>query len=160
MHNSSLAASRRAAQCHARTVAAGPPRSARRMAPAAAVSALGTTVALPLFRPAALALAAVAVLLLAVHREDRRNAWRYVPEPVQPARLVPPPPAEQAPVVDLSVTAEPTTLVVEAVHVPTQVVPVPSIPTSRAAVEDPRGEAVHEPVPVTQPPGHQPRRRS
>jgi predicted lysophospholipase L1 biosynthesis ABC-type transport system permease subunit len=159
MENSSLAASRRAAQRHATAVAAGPPRSARWVAPAAAVSALAAAVALPLFRPAALALTATAVLLLAVHRGDRRNAWRYAPEPVAPARFLSPlRPVEQAPVIDLTAPAEPAqpaTPVVAAVHVPTQVVPLPSIPESRMAAEDPRGGALHAPVPVTQ--RHRPR---
>lgn len=140
MDSSSLAASRRAAQRHARAVAAGPPRSARWMAPAAGVSAFGAALVLPLFRPAALALTAVTVLLLTVHRGDRRSAWRYVPEPVAPARFLPPlRPAEQAPVIDLtapSEPAEPATLAVAALHVPTQAVSLSSIPTSRVPVED------------------------
>lgn len=134
MESTSVAVSRHAAHRHARTVAGGPPRSARWTAPAAGVSA-GAAVALPLLRPAALALAAMAVLLLAVHREDRRNAWRFSPAPVAPARFLPPlRRLEQAPVTNVTAPAQPATLVVAAVHVPTQVVPLPSIPKSRAAV--------------------------
>ena len=125
MEASSVAASRRAAQMHARTVALGPPRFARWTAVAAGVSACGAAVALPLFRPAAVALVALAALLLAVHRNDRRDAWRYVPQPVAPARFLPP----------LRQPAKPATLIVSAVHIPTQVA-VPDIPKPRLAVED------------------------
>ena len=153
--DSSLATSRRAAQRHARAVAAGSPRSARWTAPAAGASALGAALAVPLFRPAVVALAAVAVLLLAVHRGDRRNAWRYVPEPIAPARFLPPlRPVEQAPVSDLTAPAkpaepatlvEPAGLVVAAVHVPTQPMPLPSIPKPRVPVvaEDVRRPTGH-----------------
>lgn len=115
-------------------------------APAASGSALAAALALPLFRPATLALTAMAVLLLAVHREDRRNAWRYAPEPVPPARFLPPRPVKQTPVIDLTQPAEPAALIVAAVHVPTQVVPLPSIPKTRVAVADPHGGALPRPV--------------
>lgn len=131
--DSSLAASRRAAEQHALAVAAGPPGTSRWTAPSAAVSAVGAAVALPLLRPAALVLTALAVLLLAVHRQDRRNAWRHLPEPATPARLLPPlrPLATQpAVVVDLT---EPAAPVVE-VSVPTQAVPSPSLPQPRTPV--------------------------
>lgn len=143
MEASSVAASRRAAQQHARAVAAGPPRSARWTVPGAGVSALGAAVALPLSRPAALALVALAALLLAVHRSDRRSAWRYVPEPVAPARFLPPlRTVEEPAVLDLTAPAEPAkapTPGVAAVHVPTQAVPVPGLPKPRVAVEDASG---------------------
>lgn len=86
----STAISLRAAQRHAVTIAAGPPPSARRSAPAAAVAAVAALVCWPLLPAAALALAALALLLLCVHRQDARNAWRYQPEPVTPARFLPP----------------------------------------------------------------------
>ena len=132
METSSLAASRRAAQHHVRSVAAGPPRSARRTAPAAGLSAVGAAVALPVLRPAAVALVALTVLLLAVHRSDRRNAWRYVPEPVVPARVLPPlRRAAQTAVIDLAALEEP---VPSGVGVPTQAVPV-LVPRPRVAVD-------------------------
>lgn len=136
MESSSLAASRLAAQRHAHAIAVGAPRSARWTAPAACVSAVGAALAVPLFLPAAVVLAVVSVLLVAVHRGDRRNAWRYVAEPVEPARFLPPlRPAAQPHVVDLTAPArpaEPATLVVAAVHVPTQPVPrPPRIPAAR-----------------------------
>jgi hypothetical protein len=133
----SLAASRRAAEHHALAVAAGPPRSARWSLPSAVVCALGAAVALPLLRPAGLALAALAVLLLAVHRQDRRNAWRYVPEPVTPARLLPPlRPEVQEVVTRTPVPAAPTSKpAVKAVHVRTAAVPVLALPRPRTPVE-------------------------
>ena len=143
----SLRTSRRAAKRHTIAIATGAPRSARWVGPSAVLSALGAAIAAPLLRPAALALGALAVLLLAVHREDRRNAWRYVPEQVTPARFLPPlRPAQQQPVIELGLTAEPAPPVVKAVHVPTQPVPLPALPRPRVADERPRGGEVHAPV--------------
>jgi hypothetical protein len=125
--DSSLAISRRAAQRHALVVATGPPRSQRWTAPAAGISALGAAVALPLFRPAAVVLAAVAVLLLAVHRQDRQEAWRYAPDAPAPARLLPPfppPRSERA----AEAPAEPVTPVADVVQVPAQAVAPPRVP--------------------------------
>ena len=127
MQTSSLAASRLAAQRHARSVAAGPPRLARWTAPAAGVSAVGAAAALPVARPAAYVLVALAVLLLAVHRGDRRNAWRYAPEPVAPARVLPP---QRPAVIGLTALEEPVAL-----GVPAQAVPVAALPRPRAAAD-------------------------
>lgn len=132
--DSSLAASRRAAEQHALAVAAGPPRTTRWTAPSATVSAVGAAVALPILRPAALALIALAVLLLAVHRQDRRNAWRHLPEPATRARLLPPlRPLATHPAVVVDLT-EPAAPVAEEVSVPTQAVPSPSLPQPRTPV--------------------------
>lgn len=139
----SLAASRRAAEHHALAVAAGPPRSARWSLPSAVFCALGAAVALPLLRPAGLALAALAVLLLVVHRQDRRNAWRYVPEPVTPARLLPPlRPEVQEVVTRTPVPAAPTSKpAVKAVHFRTAAIPVLALPRPRTPVEDRRSHS-------------------
>ena len=134
----SVALSRRAAERHALAVAAGAPRSARAVLPAAGATALGAAVALPLLLPAALALAAVTLLLLAVHREDRRNAWRYSPEPATPVRLLPPlKAAAQEPLSDETESVDAAASVVEAAHVPAQPVPAPALPRPRAAAEHP-----------------------
>ena len=131
METSSLAASRLAAQRHARSIAAGPPRTARWTAPAAGVTAIGAAAALPVARPAAYVLVALAGLLLAVHRGDRRNAWRYVPVPVAPAFVLPPlRPAERPGVIDLTALEQ-----AAAVGFPAQAVPAPALPRPRAAVD-------------------------
>jgi hypothetical protein len=144
--DSSPATSRRAAERHATAVdtaraaaTAGRSRPARWTVPAVLACALAAVVAAPFLLPAAAALAAVALLLLAVHREDRRNAWRGQPEPVAPARFQPPlRPATASPVAAPDV---PTVLVPQAaaVHVPTQPQPQPVVPAARAAVVRPRG---------------------
>lgn len=137
----SPAASRLAAQRHALAVAAGAPRSARWMLPSAAVSALGAAVALPMLLPAGLALAALTVLLVAVHRQDRRNAWRYAPEPAAPGRFLPPlRPEERSAGTSTGATAAPTVKpAVKAVHVPTQPVRVAALPRPRVPVEHSSG---------------------
>lgn len=135
--DTSTAASRRAAERHARVVAAGPPRHARWTAWWAAVSGVGAAVAWPLLRPAALVLTALAVLLLAVHRQDRRDAWRYLPEPGEPGRVLPPllPLPAQGDVLDDR--PRPAVPVVKEVHVPTQPVPIPDLPRPRTPVARP-----------------------
>lgn len=133
----SPAISRRAAERHALAIAAGAPRSTRWAMPAAGATALGAAIALPLLRPAALALAAVTLLLLGVHRQDRRDAWRWSPEPATPARFLPPrrravqDAAREGAVLDRAAP------VVDVVAVPTQPVPVPALPRPRGAAEHP-----------------------
>lgn len=136
--DSSRDTSRRAAQRHAAAVAAGSPPSARWTAPAAALAALGAVLSAPLVLPLAVGLAALSVLMLAVHRQDRREAWRYEPAPSGPVRFLPPlrpPEPESAPVTqpDLVIDLRDPVPAVAQVHVPTQAVRLPSVPRPRAA---------------------------
>ncbi|MCW2614125.1 MAG: hypothetical protein JWN08_1119 [Frankiales bacterium] len=137
--DSSRDTSRRAAQQHVAVVAAGPPRSARWAAPAAAAAALGSVIAVPLVLPLAVGLAALSLLMLGVHQQDLRAAWRYhLPEPGGPVRFLPPlrlpePASEPTPEPDLVPDLRDQAPVVAQVHVPTQAVPGPTVPRPRAA---------------------------
>lgn len=91
----------RAAAQHARLVEAGPPLHAGWVLPGAAAAAVLSAVLVPLHAPASVVLGVVGLLLLAVHRQDRRDAWRFEPEPqagaVVTIRRVPQPAGDVAP---------------------------------------------------------------
>lgn len=120
--------SERAAARYAHSLELGPPRSARWTASGAAAAAVSAVVFVPLHVPTAVLLTGVAVLLLGVRRQDRRNAWRYAPEPAAPARFLPPL-RQPEKVIDLR---EPVAPVVAEVHQPTVPVPLDAVPAPRA----------------------------
>jgi hypothetical protein len=141
-----LAASRRAAERHAARIAAGPPRHARLVPPAAVAVAVAAVAALAVSWPAAALLAALAAVLAGVAVEDRRNAWRWAPDPVTPARVLAPraPAATEVEerVIDLRDPVAPT---VAARHTPTAAVASGSVPRPRVAPEH-KGGALRPPV--------------